>query len=193
MATPIDPNEIRLTGENSYVRLSLENAGPLTTRASHWRVLYSPAGPGHVLFLQSELTSNQVRIYADNIALARWLQEEIEVTIYAGFADQSLEVAEAAFSRHGDIRSFITEKVVSRDAEISMTWYDFVEPFVVRSAPGFTPGRPHGVYNTHVPAQKAQLVLNGTLARGRPFPMDRSGHLSSTCSLAWSETWVRPR
>lgn len=193
MVTPVDPNEIRLTGENSYMRLTLDNGGPLTTRASHWRVLYSPAGPGHVLFLQSDLTNNQVKIYADNIALARWLQEEIEVTIYAGFADQSIEVVEATFSRHGDVRSFSTEKVVSRDAEISMTWYDFVEPFLVRSAPGITPGRPHGVYNTHVPAQKAQLVLNGRLARGRPFPLDRSGHLSSTCSLAWSETWVRPR
>ena len=97
MVSPVDPNEIRLTGENSYIRLSHEESGPLTARASHWRVLFSPAGPGHALFLESELTDNQVRIYSDNVALARWLQEEIEKTIYDKFADQSVLVAEATF------------------------------------------------------------------------------------------------
>ena len=140
MVSPVDPNEVRLTGENSYIRLGEQEGGPLTTRSSHWRVLYSPAGPGHVLFIQSELTDNQVRIYADNVALARWLQAEIESTIYEGFADESTPVADACFVRHGDVRSFSTEKVVSGDTEISLTWYDFVEPFVVRSQPGSTPG-----------------------------------------------------
>ena len=180
-------------GENSPLRLSIEDGGPLTARASHWRVLYSPAGPGHALFLESELTDNQISIYSDNIALARWLQEEIETSIYPGFADQSIAVAEAVFSRHGDVRSFSTEKVVSRDADISLTWYDFVDPFLIRSAPGSNPGRPHGVYSVFIPARKAQLVVNGRVARGRPFPQQRDGHQSSTCALAWSETWVRPR
>ena len=80
MATtnPTDPNKIRLTGENSFIRLTEQSGETQTTRASHWRVLWSPGGPGHVLFLQSELTDDQIRIYSDNIALARWLQEEIE-------------------------------------------------------------------------------------------------------------------
>ena len=155
MVSPVDPNEIRLTGENSYIRLSLEDGGPLTSRCSHWRILFSPAGPGHALFIESELTDNQVRVYADNIAMARWLQEEIESSIYAGFANQDISVAEATFSRHGDVRSFSTEEVVSRDAEISLSWYDIGEPFLVRSAPGSTPNRPHGVYSVLIPARKA--------------------------------------
>ena len=193
MVTPVDPNEIRLTGENSFIRLSHESGGPLTTRASHWRVLLSPGGPGHALFLQSELTDHRVRIYADNIALARWLQKEIETTIYDGFADESIPVAEAQFSRHGDVRSFSTEKVLSHGTEISMTWYDMGEPFLIRYAAGSTPGRPHGVYSVLIPARKADLVMNGKAAPGRPFPQDRDGHEGSTCCLAWSETWVRPR
>lgn len=194
MASPIDPNEVRLTGENSFIRLSHAGADPVTTQASHWRVLFSPGGPGHVLFLQSELTDNQVRIYSDNIALARWLQEEIEPGINPGFADASLVVTEAVFSRHGNVRSFFTEKVVSRDLEIALTWYDFAEPFLIHFEPGsLGQGQPHGVYSVLTPAGKAQVVVNGRVAQGRPFPMDIGGHTGSSCSLAWSETWVRPR
>ena len=191
MVSPVDPNEVRITGENSFIRLSHEAGGPQTTRASHWRALLSPAGPGHVLLLQSDVTDNQIRVYADNIALARWFQEEIEGS--PAFADQSLPVVEAAFSRHGDGRSFSTEKVITRDAEISLTWYELGEPFLIRFAPGNLPGRPHGVYSVLIPAAKAQLVINGRVASGKAFPDEIGGHAGSACSLAWSETWVRPR
>ena len=194
MVSPVDPSEIRLTGENSFIQLKHAEDGPLMSRVSHWRVLLSPGGPGHALFIQSELTGDQVRIYSDNIALARWLQKEIEVGLYAGFADEGLTVAEATFSRHGDVRSFSTEKIASADEEISLTWYDFGEPFLVRFAPGsINPELSHGVYSVLTPAGQAQLVVNGKVAGGRPFPVELGGHMGSSCSLAWSETWVRPR
>ena len=53
MSSPIDPNEVRLTGENSFIRLGGEDA--VTTHASHWRVVLSPAGSGHALFFRSDL------------------------------------------------------------------------------------------------------------------------------------------
>ena len=194
MVSPVDPNEIRLTGENSFMMVQTEENGPETSSVSHWRILLSPGGPGHVLFLRSELTDNQVRIYSDNIALARWLQGEVEQGVRDFFADESTPVAEASFSRHGDVRSFCTEKVVSGDMEISMTWHDLGDPFVIRMAPGaLGPKIPHGVYSVLIPAQKIQLVVNGKVAKGRPFPMEIGGHVGTNCSLAWSETWVRPR
>ncbi len=61
--SPIDPNQVRLTGENSFIRLSLVEGGPQTTRVSHWRVLWSPGGPGHVLFIKSDVTDDEVRVY----------------------------------------------------------------------------------------------------------------------------------
>ena len=84
-----DPNEVRLTGENSFIRLLLEANGPEVTRVSHWRILHCPGGPGHVLFIQSDVTDNTVRIYSDNIAVTRWLQEEIESLLHPPFADQT--------------------------------------------------------------------------------------------------------
>lgn len=189
---PTDPDQVRLTGENSFIRLSLEENGPNTTRVSHWRILLSPAGQGHVLFIQSDATDDQIRVYSDNIALARWLQEEIESLLFVPFADQSLPVNEAVFDKSGDGRSFWTETVEGDDEIISLTWYDFIEPFVLRVPPNSIPGRPHGVYSCFVPARRAQVTVNGLVAQGRPFPQVRGDKASSTACLAWSETWVRP-
>jgi hypothetical protein len=190
MADHTDPNQVRLTGENSYMRLHTAEHGPMTTRGSHWRVLLSPAGPGHVLLLRSDVTNDEKRIYADNIALARWLQQEI---LAAGeFADQALPVTAAVFSRTGDSRFFWTETVATETEHISLTWYDFGEPFVISVPPGSVPNRPLGWSSVFVPARRAQLTLNGRVATGRPFPEPRGDRMSSTAGLALSETWVRP-
>ncbi len=187
-----DPSQVRLTGENSFIRLHLEENGPAVTRASHWRILYSPGGPGHVLFIQSDLTEHAVRIYSDNIALTRWLQEEIESLLHAPFADQTLPVVEATFTKAGDPRSFWTEVVESRDERLTLTWYDLGEPFMLTVAAGSVAGRPHGVYSCFIPARTATVTVNDRTAAGRPFPQQRGDKTSSTACLALSETWVRP-
>ena len=193
MVTPTDPNEVRLTGENSFVRLAEQEGGPFTTRASHWRVWLSPAGPGHVLFLQSELTDGEVRIYADNIALARWLQGEIEGSINPDNGNTSLPVVEAEFSRDGDVRSFWTEYVEAGESDVTLTWYEFGDPFVLRVEAGTRDSGPHGVYSTFVPARQARVTVDGAQAAGQAQPQEVYGRSSSTASLALSETWVRPR
>lgn len=186
-ANPTDPAEVRLTGENSFIRLL--DGNNQTTRASHWRVLYSPGGPGHVLFLKSDLADG-VSIYADNIALARWLQAEIESQLFEDFADPNIPVVDAEFSRKGDTSSFWTETVETDDDNISMTWYDFLEPFMLVVPAGET--RSHGVYSCFTPAKAARLTVNGDEASGNVGLEMRGDKQSSTACLAWSETWVRP-
>jgi hypothetical protein len=190
MADVTDPNQVRLTGENQYMRLHTEANGPMTTRGSHWRVLISPSGPGHVLLLRSDVTNNERRIYADNIALVRWLQQEILNT--GEFADQTLPVIEAVFSRTGDSRSFWTEIIDTTTEHLTLTWYDFGEPFVITVPVGSVPDRPLGWSSVFVPARRAQLTLNGRVAIGQPFPEPRGNRMSSTAGLALSETWLRP-
>jgi hypothetical protein len=190
MAAETTPHQVRLTGENQYMRLHDEENGPMTTRASHWRILLSPAGPGHVLFLRSDVTADEIRIYADNIALARWLQQEI---LSAGeFSDQTLPVIDAVFSRSGDTRAFWTEVVETTEEDIALTWYDFGEAFVIGVPVGSVPERPLGWTSVFVPARRVQLTLNGRVASGRPFPEPRGDRMSSTAGLALSETWLRP-
>ncbi len=184
-----DPHHVRLTGENSYMRLHETEHGPMTTRCSHWRILLSPAGPGHVLFLRSDVTDNERYIYTDNIALARWLQQEILST--GEFADQELPVMQAVFSRSGDGRSFWTENIEADGEVITLTWYDFGEPFVISVPVGSMPDRPLGWSSVFVPARRVQLTLNDRVATGRAFPEPRGDRMSSTAGLALSETWLR--
>ena len=190
--SPVDPNRVLLTGENPYIRLSETDGDPSTTDASFWRILFSPGGPGHVLFLQSELTDSQPRIYTDNIQMTRWLQEEIQGRINSTFSNLEILAQEASFGSSGDLRSFWTESLSSRDQEISLTWYDLGEPFLSHSFPGGNPERPHGVATVLIPAKGARLTVNREFAKGRPFPRQRDGRTHSTCALAFSESWLLP-
>ena len=191
-ASPIDPNRLLLTGENPYIRLSATDDGPVTSDASFWRILFSPGGPGHVLFLQSELTGNEPRIYTDNIQMTRWLQGEIQGRINATFGNTEISATEASFRSSGDLRSFWTEWVSAHGEDIALTWYDLGEPFMSHSFPGGNPERPHGVCTVLIPANGARITRNGEQASGRPFPRQRDARVHSTCALAFSETWTLP-
>jgi hypothetical protein len=192
MASPVDPNEVLMTGENSFVRLSPDGGKTMTDRFSHWRVLWCPAGAGHVLFMQSTLSDNKVRIYSDNLAMTRWLQRTIETHLFPAFADTDTPVVTAAFGRAGDPRATAVETVTSVSDRLVLTWYDCIEPFILTMPPGSN-NRPIGVFSTFFPARSAQVELNGRVAPGKPWPEMRGDRQGSSACLAWSESWVKPR
>ena len=188
----VDPHDPVMTGENSFLRLSTDDGKTFAHRTSHWRVLWSPAGPGHVLFIESPLVGKTPRIYADNAAVARFLQRTIEVLLHKPFADESLPIADANFERTGHSLSTVEERVVSASDEIILSWWDLMAPFVLTMPPGAL-NRPLGVYSTFLPARAAQLAVNGEAAIGQVILQDRFGKPGSSCSLAWSETWTKPK
>ncbi len=190
--TPVDPNEVLMTGENSFIRLSADGGKTHTSRVSHWRVLWCPAGAGHAMFFQSPLIDNRVQIYSDNLAVARWLQRTIETMLYPAFADVSLPVSAAEFTRSGEPRSSTMESVISATDQIVLTWYDCMDPFVLTMAPGMA-NRPLGVFSTFFPAKSAQIEMNGLFAPDLPWLETRGDRQSSSACLAWSESWVKPR
>jgi hypothetical protein len=189
-----DPNQTILTGENPFIRLSETDGAPFTTNASFWRIIFSPAGPGHVLYIKSELTDDAMRIYSDNIAMARWLQSTVQGMLNAETADQSIPVIEAEFSKSGDPRYFWTERLVTTEEEITLTWYQIGEPLLIHTQPNAEPDRrPYGVCTVLIPALGARLTRNGEQAAGRPWPREREGRPFSTCALAFSESWTAAR
>jgi hypothetical protein len=193
MAPPVDPNDVLMTGENSFIRLSTDGGKSQSSRLSHWRVLWCPAGSGHALFMQSDLCGGSVRVYSDSAAVARWLQRTIESYLHKPFADTSIPVIAAKFARAGDPRGAATETVSGGGDEITLTWYDCITPFVLNAPPGFIPERPIGVFSTFFPARGAQVEWNGRFAAGTPWEEKRGDRPSSSACLAWSETWVKPK
>jgi hypothetical protein len=186
-----------MTGENSFIRFSPDGGKTQTDRVSHWRVLWCPAGAGHALFMKSTLTGGEVKIWSDNPPVARWLQNEIETLLFPAFADAKTPVAQAAFARSvftltggSDMRA--AELVTAKDAEVLLSWEDFLAPFVLTMPPG-SAGRPIGVFSTFFPARAARIALNGRAATGAPYPEKRGERDSTSACLAWSETWVKPR
>jgi len=182
-----------LTGENPFIRLSVNDSDPVTTNASFWRIICCPAGPGHVLYLKSELTANRWRIYADNIAMARWLQTTVQGMLNPETADTAIPVIDAEFTKSGDPRYFWTERIAARDEEIGLTWYQIGEPLLIHTQPNEDPARPYGVCTLLIPALGARLTRNGVDAAGRPWPREREGRPFSTCALAFSESWTEAR
>lgn len=188
----VDPHDVVMTGENSFIRLSVDGGKTIEDRVSHWRVLWSPAGQGHALFIESPLTGKGPRVYTDNAGVARFLQRTIEFLLYKDFAVESLPVIDAEFERTGNSLSTVDERVVSDKDEIILTYWDLMEPFVLTMPPGAM-NRPLGVYSTFLPARSAQLSVNGEAATAKVFLQDRFGKPASSCCLAWSETWTRPK
>ncbi len=186
----VDANRVILTGENSVIRLNASDNDAFTTNATFWRLLTSPRGAGQVLYLKSELTQDRWRIYADNIAMTRWLQSTVLGAINAELRDTAIPVTEAQFSRSGDARDFWTERLAARGEEIALTWYDLGEPFLVHTQPNSIPGRPYGMCTVLIPARGARLTHNGIAAQGRPWPRERETRASSTCVLGLCESWT---
>ena len=189
----VDANRVVLTGENSVIRLTNNNSDSFTTNATFWRILSSPGGPGHVLYLKSELTEACWRIYSDNIAMVRWLQSTVLGAINAELLDLTIAVTDAQFTRSGNTRDFWTECLDTGNEQIVLTWYEMGEPLLVHTQPNSTPGRPYGMCTVLVPALGARLTRNGIEAQGRPWPRDREGCPSSTCVLGLCESWTQAR
>jgi hypothetical protein len=85
--------------------------------------LSSPGGPGHLLYLKSELTEARCRIYSDNIAMARWLQSTVLGCYQCRASRPDIAVTDAQFSKSGDAYDFWTERLDTHDEQIVLTRY----------------------------------------------------------------------
>ena len=83
-----------------------------------------------------------------------------------------------------------TERAVTRDEEIALTWHNIGEPLLIHTQPNAEPGRPYGVCTVLIPALGARLTRNGVQAVGQPWKREREGRPFSTCALAFSESWT---
>jgi hypothetical protein len=125
--------------------------------------------------------------------MARWLQKTVQGMLNGELSDTSIPVIDATFDKSGDARDFWTERAISHDEEVTLTWHDIGEPLLIHTNPGPPPARKYGVCTVLIPALGARLTVNGEQAKGQAFPTQREGKPFSTCALAFSESWTEAR
>jgi len=186
----VNPHSLVVAGENSFIRLSDDSNSLASHWVSHWRVIWSPVGAGHALFIDSPLVSG-LRILTDNEELARFLQREIESILHPQFLECSNFLINSSFLRQGTPPIPTEERIESEEFCLKLTWSDFIEPFTFQAEPGFR-GGPLGLQTTLFPARVAKFTVNGKKADGTPWADVRGSTPCTSACLAWCETWYRP-
>ena len=181
MTPPVDPNEVLMTGENSFIRLSPDGGKTQTDRLSHWRVLWCPSGAGHALFVQSAAhrqAGAHLQRQRRGGAVAAAHDRDL---LFPAFADTSLPVIGARSSAPAT-PGRRRPRLAADERRIRLTWYDCIEPFVLKMPPGFN-NRPIGVFSTFFPARSAQVEINGRFATGSPWSEMRGDRQASSAWL----------
>lgn len=172
----LDKGEVILVGENSFIRLSRDGGETVQSAQA------TGACCGHL----------RVRVYSDNIALARFLQENIQGYLYPPHANTELPVHDAEFDREGDARSYSTELISTETEDISLTWTDLQSAFVMHMPGGTGKGQiPLSAWTTFVQARETRITFDGEFAGGEPYEENRFGRPTSSAVLTWGETWSR--
>jgi len=194
--------KVYVTGENPGIRLFDKEGGTVLTAVSYWRLIWSPAGPGHIAFVTTgdgKSPSDLRLAFVDNRKLYDFLTKEITTILDPAFTQRPFTVLEAkftdpglgTFSNSGD--SMKERRVAFKAPKYSvvLVWRDFYEPFQL-DTPANSGGRnAFGVTSLFIPAKSADVIINGKKATGNVYPQKRGPAESSSAFLAFSESWVK--
>jgi len=194
--------KVYVTGENPGIRLLDKEGGKVLTAVSYWRLIWSPAGPGHIAFVTTGdgKSPGDLRLaFVDNQKLYDFLTTEITSVTDASFTSRPYTVIPAKFvdSGQGEFSpsgDTMTERKVTFKApqyDVALIWRDFYEPFQIDSAANSGGRNPFGVTSLFIPAKAADVIINGKKAEGNVYPQKRGPAQSSSAFLAFSESWVK--
>ncbi len=187
----IRPGEVAWSGDNSGIYLKHPADGDYVTRASYFRVTYSPHGIGKVLVLLSGPTRLCLH---DNEMLAHWLVEGFarHFPQFRSFPEMDRLAYERLDSHlsEGDARSGTRERFRAPGCEVDLLWAPAGDAFFIalpaeRSATGG-----HEMYSLFFDVWEASVFLDGRRLPGTVTARDLHGRNAPTSFLALSETWV---
>ena len=187
----IRPGEVAWSGDNSGIYLKHEPDGDYVTRASYFRVTWSPYGIGNVLVLLSGSTNVCLH---DNEALARWLVADF-ARHFPQF-ESSPEMDRLDYRRldthcsEGDARTGIRERFRAPGFAVELRWGPAGAAFFVVLPLGRSATGAHEMYSLFFDVPEASVTLDGRRLPGLVTERDLHGRSAPTSFLALSETWV---
>jgi hypothetical protein len=183
---------IAITGENPFISLAREAGEKPLTSVSFWRVVHSPAGMGHACYVTSDLTgdgpsADDLRVvFTDNEELLEYLNREIMTVFDGKHLDNPYPVVKATFTRQGDTRGEYRELIAAEQHSVELVWKQFLPALQLEIPVGSLT-----IATTIIPAQTAEVHIDGVKAAGSAFPRPEGTAQGSSASLAWAETWFR--
>ena len=197
----VHPGEVDWSGENPGMYLKEKPEDPFVTLVSFFRVVASPYGRGHALILlEAPLLHRSLPealnvCVTDNDALARYLVSDFVAYFGAFKSAQALThmdyVPLEGVAASGDTRAAYMEWVKGRNVEVTLSWEDLGEPFLVSIPKEKSATGKHALHSLFVDARRVTATVNGRPLKGKPVPREFAGRQSSTAFLAYSETWIK--
>jgi hypothetical protein len=203
MTTPtlVQPGEVDWSGENPGMYLKETPEGSFVTLVSFFRVVASPYGRGHALvLLEAPLLHRSLPealnvCVTDNDALARYLVTNFAAHFGAFKGAEALPYMEyvplEGVAASGDTRSAYMEWIKGPGVEVTLSWEDLGEPFMVNIPKEKSATGKHTLHSLFVDARRVTTTVNGRSLKGKPVSREFAGRQSSTAFLAYSETWIK--
>jgi len=184
--------KVWISGENPGIRLLDKEGGEPVSRASFWRVHWSPYGPGHVCLItigDGKAPGNLRIALFDNARLFDYLTKEMLGSYDQTYAEQPFtRVSGAKFGAKGDSLTERRELCEGGNYKIELVWRDFQTAVLRDTAVGSRPQNPFGLTYLRIPARTAEIVINGKKAAGSTYPIAAD---DSSSFLAFGETWLK--
>lgn len=187
----IRPGEVAWSGDNSGIYLKHHADGDYVTRASYFRVTWSPHGTGNVLVLLSGPTNACLH---DNEVLARWLVDDFARHFPQFRSSREMERLDyARLDAHestGDAAGGIRERFRAAGHEINLRWAPAGAAFFIDLPPERSATGRHEMYSLFFDVWEASVHLDGRRLPGVVTERELHGRRAPTSFLALSETWV---
>jgi hypothetical protein len=202
LSEPITPGVVDWTGENPGILLKNDDDS-FAAMALFFRVAWSPVGQGQVLLLFASPNEEQGSaeapniILSDNSELSDYLLENF-IGRLAAFRDapafKKLDhlVAQSVTSSGDPMSHRYTETVAGEGYTIELVWEQLEAPRALELMPNQVGSGIHTMYTVLVPAQQAQIIVNGKSLPGKLGTRVQAGFETTTAFLYFSETWIIP-
>jgi hypothetical protein len=199
---PITPGVVDWTGENPGILLKNDDDS-FSAMALFFRVAWSPVGQGQVLLLYASPDEAQGSaeapniILSDNEDLSHYLLENFIGRLAAfrdapAFRNLTHLVAHSVHSDGDPMSHRYSETVAGEGYTVQLVWEQLEAPRALELMPNQVGSGIHTMYTVLVPAQQAQIIVNGKSLAGKLGTRVQAGFETTTAFLYFSETWIIP-
>ena len=202
LSEPITPGVVDWTGENPGILLKNDDDS-FAAMALFFRVAWSPVGQGQVLLLYASPNEENGSaeapniILSDNEELSHYLLENFIGRLAAfrdapAFTNLTHLVAQSVHSDGDPMSHRYSETVAGEGYTVELVWEQLESPRALELMPNQVGSGIHTMYTVLVPAQQAQIIVNGKSLAGKLGTRVQAGFETTTAFLYFSETWIIP-